>query len=140
MPKRPRQGTAGSQLPRLLLPVQLAAGALTSSFVCKWGFLRNSWEERLTTNSSVAKICVCACVCVNYSLNGREKTSSYRTNANGVGFHLSLQHPLWKAFAFPQSQFATYPSSKSRAREQRKACLQGVGWLARSGESRSQNI
>lgn len=130
LPKRPRQGSAESQLPGCSF---CPCNALTSSSVCKWGFLQTSGEEQLTANSSVAEMCVC--VCVKYSLNERGKTSSYRTNANGVGFHLSLQHPLWKAFAFPQSQFAAYPSSKSRAREQRKACLQGVGWLAKSGES-----
>lgn len=64
-------------------------------------------------------VCVHVCVCELQSKRKRENIQSYRTNANGVGFHLSLQHPLWKAFAFPQSQFLpTCPLSKSRAVEQ----------------------
>lgn len=56
LPKRPRQGSAESQLPGCSFCL---CNALTSSFVCKWGFLQTSGEEQLTANSSVAKMCVC---------------------------------------------------------------------------------
>lgn len=81
---------------------------------------------------------MCMCVCVFQSKRGRENIQSYGTNANRVGFHLSLQHPLWKIFAFPQSQlFPTCPSSKPGATEQGKT-LQDLGHLSGHGERRTQ--
>lgn len=64
MPNRSRLGRS------LCLPED----ALTSSLVCKRGFLQNFWEEQLATEELCGKN-VRVCVCVYSSLNGEGKTS-----------------------------------------------------------------
>lgn len=51
--------------------------------------------------------CVCVCVSEFQSKRERENIQSYGTNANGVGFHLSLQHPGGRHLHFPLLVFPT---------------------------------
>jgi len=64
---------------------------------------RSSWQ----LGSSVAELCVCVCVSEFQSKRERENIQSYGTNANGVGFHLSLQHPGGRHLHFPLLVFPT---------------------------------